>query len=383
MLEKVKLICQFIQKHGTILEFENNQILFASINVEIYNECLLLEINPRLEEGFYSIDLTKDLNLYSIYHELLNNIFTAKVIENDYLVYDNLGNYFLYFNKRKESNVLKSDFYTNINNLHSRYLLYNFLKSDNFSDHHNDANYEIIIYNQTKGIFKINYQQINSKKFDFNIEPIVINLINIGSPVELKPFFKNALFEISSSKISIHINEIISQAKEIIELSQRNYDLVSKQFDFDKFKDSLYKEKEKYFTNIREIVNKIFSQAIGIPLSISAAVFTTYKVSNDVFMLLIIWISYITYVIFYIKIQMFYKGDLLELKSDFNNDFSIIKSKSGLSNSIINFEKDKIENKLKKAIGMIGLLIGITFVLSILFSIYIIYLLFLLLEFNC
>ena len=257
------------------------------------------------------------------------------------------------------------------------------MKSDNFSDHHNDANYEIIIYNQTKGIFKINYQQINSKKFDFNIEPIVINLINIGSPVELKPFFKNALFEISSSKISIHINEIISQAKEIIELSQRNYDLVSKQFDFDKFKDSLYKEKEKYFTNIREIVNKIFSQAIGIPLSISAAVFTTYKVSNDVFMLLIIWISYITYVIFYIKIQMFYKGDLLELKSDFNNDFSIIKSKSGLSNSIINFEKDKIENKLKKAIGMIGLLIGITFVLSILFSIYIIYLLFLLLEFNC
>ena len=99
MLEKVKLICQFIQKHGTILEFENNQILFASINVEIYNECLLLEINPRLEEGFYSIDLTKDLNLYSIYHELLNNIFTAKVIENDYLVYDNLGNYFLRYQR--------------------------------------------------------------------------------------------------------------------------------------------------------------------------------------------------------------------------------------------------------------------------------------------
>jgi hypothetical protein len=110
------------------------------------------------------------------------------------------------------------------------------LKSNNFSDHHNDANYEIIIYNQTTGIFKIKYEQINSKKFDFNIEPIVNNLIEIASPVELKSFFKNALFEISSSKISIHINEIISQAKDIIELSKRNYDLVSKQFDFDKFK---------------------------------------------------------------------------------------------------------------------------------------------------
>ncbi len=93
------------------------------------------------------------------------------------------------------------------------------------------------------------------------------------------------------------------------------------------YKDSLYKEKEKYFLSIREIINKIFSQAVGIPISISATVFASYKVSDDNLMLLIVLLTFFIYVVFYIKIQLIYRADIGELKNDFTKDFDVIKSK--------------------------------------------------------
>lgn len=264
-------------------------------------------------------------------------------------------------------------FKTICNNIIYYYELFNFLKSKDFADHHNDANTEIIFYSSAKGIFKIKYSAEPSIAYNNDTSDKTKVLLELARSVQIRSFFKNSLFGFSSDKCSISLNEIIEKSSSISETTNRDFELASKLFDFEKFKDSLYKEKEKYFNGIREIVNKIFSQAIGIPISISATVFATYKIDKEPIILLIVLASFILYVCLYIKLQLVYKFDLKETKNDFETDFDIIKEKSGLPKNIVEREKNKIDKKLNNSISMVNWVIGLVILLGILVIIYILY----------
>lgn len=258
-------------------------------------------------------------------------------------------------------------------NIISYFKLFNFLKEKSFCDYFNDADNEIVFYSSVNGIIKVKYDSIPVVSEKDDITKKITELISLATPIQVSSFFKNSLYTISKGTGTIRISEIINQSEDVIAITKRDYELVSKQFDFEKFKDSLYKEKEKYFTSIREIISKIFSQAVGVPISISASVFATYKVSDDIFMLLLVLLAFGLYVAFYIKIQCTYKADLLEVERDFSSSFDIISTKSGLSNDVIGKEKQKIVNKISSTKTIITWLITIVCALGILVIGYIVY----------
>ncbi len=307
------------------------------------------------------------------------NFFEARHITEDFVILDTNGDY-CYFDLESgdlhfAENVAES-FRIECSNVLAYYRLYNFLKSDEFADHHNSVNNEIVLYSSVNGIFKIKYAKAPqfSDNTDYSTD---IDLLLIKSkPIQLHQFFKNAFFAFSIDTITIEVETIIKNAKPICDLAIRNFDIVSKQFNFDAFRDSLHKEKEKYFTNIREVVNKIFAQAAGVPISIGATVFATYKVDGDIFFLVLILITFIVYVCYYVRIQLFYKKEVEELKDDFIRDFDIIKSKSGLDEGSIEIERVKILNKIISAKSIIKTLITMIVILGVLALVYITYQLF-------
>ena len=306
----------------------------------------------------------------------IQTYFYSYSTKEDFAILDVNGDYCYYNAKDKQltfGNNVEEKFITVCRNAFSYYQFYNFLKSENFADHHNDANTEIIIYNSAKGIFKIKYDSSPTIIDNKDISKAILSMIQIASSIEICPFFKNALFAISNDIGSISISNIILQHAEIIAITKRDFELVSKKFDFENFKDSLYKQKEKYFADIREIINKIFGQAVGIPISIGATVFSTYKVLDNLFMLFIVMTSFIVYVVFYVRLQMIYRSDILELKNDFENDFLVIKASSGLPANLIEDEVTKITKKIKNSISIINGLIGTVMILGILVCWYIFY----------
>ncbi len=310
------------------------------------------------------------------YAPILNSEIKPDDINNEFLVVDAVKKTIIKVTRNSELSIFgnkDTNLLLYIRNILAYYRLYNFLKDKEFGDYHNDADNQIVIYSSAKGIYRITYETIPTIEQIEDISAKVDEMIKYANPLEIRPFFKSAIFTITNSIGIIPINKILEKSLEITLEARRDYDLVLKKFDFETFKNSLYKEKERYFTNIREIISKIFGQAVGIPVSISAAVFATYKVSDDTLMLLLVMLSFMIYVFFYVKIQLIYKKDIKEIENDFNNDFSIIISLSGLPPEIVQKEKQKIENKISSTIKMLHYLISTVIFLGILVGLYILY----------
>jgi hypothetical protein len=255
--------------------------------------------------------------------------------------------------------------------------LFAFFKAKPFSDYFNDADNEIVFYSSVNGIIKVTYESIPVIPSGVNLVENITELISLASPIQVAPFFKNSLYTVSNQSGIIRISDIINKADEVISVTKRDYELVSKQFDFEKFRNALNKEKEKYFTSIREIVGKIFGQAVSIPISISASVFTTYKVSNEDILVLLITLAFMLYIAFYIKLQLSYRQDIIEIENDFSQSFLIITEKSGLDTKVIESEGNKIRRKISSTKQTIAWLIGIVCSLGVLFCIYSAYQIFL------
>lgn len=315
------------------------------------------------------------LNANVKYSQLLNSEIKANDVNSDFLVIDAEKKTAILFKNGlyEQFGINDSALFSYLKNVVAYFKLFNFLKEKDFCDYFNSANNQIIIYSSAKGVYKINYETIPTISTDTDIEKDIEVFLKNADPTELRPYFKSSIFAFTNGTGFINLNDLIKNLVQIIFAAKRDHDLVLKAFDFANFKDSLYKEKEKYFTNIREIINKIFSQAVGIPVSISAAVFATYKVSDDSFMLLLVLASFIVYVCFYVKIQSIYKADLKELQSDFNLDFDIIILQSGLPIDLINKEKAKIKSKINSSLSMVNFLILLVVALGLMVTVYILY----------
>ena len=344
---------------------QSEQTLLTKFQIE--GEVYGVEIKLQLKKYFSNFNVK--------YSPVLNSELKAEEVNSNFLVVDAENKTAILFqNGQFEQFGIKDNILlTYLMNIVSYFKLFNFLKEKDFCDYFNSANNQIIIYSSAKGVYKINYETIPLIPKDTDIEKDITEFLKNADPIELRPYFKSSIFAFTNGTGFITLNDLIKNLVQIIFAAKRDHDLVLKAFDFANFRNSLYKEKEKYFTNIREIINKIFSQAVGIPVSISAAVFATYKVSDDSLMLLLVLASFIVYVWFYVKIQSVYKSDLKELQADFKTDFDIIISDSGLQPALISKEKTKVERKITSSISIVNFLIWLVISLGLLVCIYILY----------
>lgn len=370
VIERIKALSKFIKVNISNISVDNNDFVFFdhSGSIQLPPE-LVIEDNKLKTKEFCLCDKLILINN-------IKSLFSSSDIEKDTVFFTSIGTFIYYSKSTKEffsDTELDNNEERKIKNTYAYYNLYNFLKSSSFSNHYNDADKEIIFYSSTKGIYKVHYDKYCPDFLCLYIQDNVSNLLKLLEQNQHKIYFINSLFSFQEGVLEIDLKDLIINSSRFIDYTIRDFELVLKQFDFDKFRDSLYKEKDKYFNNIREIVNKIFSQAIGIPISISASIYATYKIGDDSLMLLLVMLAFITYTVFYIKIQFFYKSDIIELKGDFANDFEIIKTKSGLTPSLIEKEKVKIENKISKSLTLLNWLIGIVTGLGLLVCLYIIY----------
>lgn len=248
--------------------------------------------------------------------------------------------------------------------------LFDFLRNEDICDYFNDANSEIVFYNSANGIIKVVFDPRPVIDFPGEITDDLKKVQQLASSTEITSLLVNAVYQLSGGTGQITLKNLVNERKNLIDITKRDYELVSKKFDFAKFRNSLYTEKEKYFKDIREVVNKIFGQAIGIPVSIGASVFTTYKVQGDNFVVALVLAGFVVYLAFYIRLQWIYKSDLNDVKSQFDTDFHIIAQDSGLPSDTISDEKIKITKKISSVRSIQNWLIAIVLVLGVLVTVF-------------
>ncbi len=259
-----------------------------------------------------------------------------------------------------------------ISNLINYILVIEYFKSSQFADYFNGAEKEVIIYSTTKGIFKLLIPSVPPPlDYKVNFENDIIVLLKKLANSEYSIHFKNKLFSLDKKLDEDQIVTLINNLGNLINEAENDYQLQLKNFSFDKLKSDLQKEKEKYFSSLREILSKILGQIVGVPISIAASTFASYKIES-VLILVLVLVAFFIYVVFAIYFQYIYFKDVKEIEKDFEEDFKKIKEKSGLLETDIENERLKIVRRIKAIKNTIWIFVGSISLLTLLFSFYLI-----------
>lgn len=371
-LEKAEYIYSLFQdtkdaymgKHRYILEFSSNdKYREVKDRLESYGIKLLEET-----ENSFQVILDKDSIDFDCYY---NNYYFLKdftgAFQNDILILKS-NNSFLFY--AKENNCSYDIKGLSPNYLVCNTVLYNELlkklKSNTFADYVNTASTEIVFYTSTKGVFKLKYPLVSPQLDVFKDYSASINaFLNKLEINDFIFFIKNEIFDYIKSPAQEQMLQFIDHLPQILESAQRNYEINKKNFSFEAVKSRLQTEKEKYFNSLREILGKVLSQLVGIPVSISASIFASYKVDNQIVVIMILF-AFLIYACFMISLLSIYLVDTDDIEKTFNKEFGIILEQSGLNEFEVNNEKKIVKNRIHTIKQIIALLGTATIILSIL-----------------
>ena len=104
-----------------------------------------------------------------------------------------------------------------------------------------------------------------------------------------------------------------------------NYNVFLHELSLDKIKTDYKEYKQKYFASQNDILSKISTQVLALPISIAASAFSLFNLKGELFPTLIVifgLVSYIIYVTFIVKI---YFSDINNLNILSQRDFQILK----------------------------------------------------------
>lgn len=282
---------------------------------------------------------------------------------------------FLYYEQNSKityvNKVKREDCFL-ISNLINYLLIIEYFTSSQFADYFNKAAEEVIIYSATKGIFKLFIPAVPAQlDYKVSLENDITVLLKKLETREYSIHFKNKLFSLDKKLDKDQILTLINNVGTLINEAENDYQLQLKNFSFDKLKSDLQKEKEKYFSSLREILSKILGQIVGVPISIAASTFASYKI-DSLNILILVLASFYIYVGFAIYFQSIYYVDIEEIEIDFDKDFDIIIEKSGLIVGDIENERSKIKRRIKAIRNTIRIFICSISLLTLLFSFYLI-----------
>lgn len=206
-----------------------------------------------------------------------------------------------------------------------------------------DVNYEIPKTRSLKNTFLTFDELINQKDLTLIFKNVIAkHLINIDKTERLLELFLN--FE------------------KYYDLAVRDHQVYLNNFSFEKLKNELREEKEKYFTDIREILDKLLNKVVTIPISVSATAFALYRLKSDPFLSFLVVIGFIIYSSFTYYLLHIIAEENSDIRNQFKIDISKIEDNSGLPVDEIKPTKDAIKKKIKildTSISLLKIIIGI------------------------
>lgn len=224
------------------------------------------------------------------------------------------------------------------------------------SSYNNDARREFVLLSPNKKEFFLGYTRTipNFDKIDLSQKFSMIK--SISKAPEFLAFFKdqtiNRLEAVEDREM--RFVEFIKNIEQIASSANTDFEVFLKKFDFEAFKKNFRKERDEYFSRLREVLGSLLSKVVSIPVSISAAALALYNVSSD---LLASSLIILGAVILSVLTSWLIRGlheDTILIQNDFCYEVEILKQASLQSLSqTIKKESDKVSAKIKQLVRYI------------------------------
>jgi hypothetical protein len=215
----------------------------------------------------------------------------------------------------------------------------------------NDASKEFVLLSPNKKEFSLKYPKIIPDFGEMDLSKKYEAIRTINNAPEFLAFFKEQTIDwlIGFEDTEIRFFEFIKSLEQIVSLSNADYEVFLKKFNFDKFKENFRKERDEYFFRIREILTSLLNKVVSIPVSISAAALAFYNVSSDWLASSLIILGYVIASIFTSWLIRGLHEDANLIEKDFYYDTESLKEfSSNKLNQVTRKEIDKVSKKLSQ-----------------------------------
>jgi len=234
--------------------------------------------------------------------------------------------------------------------------------------YHSTASREFVLISPDKGKFLLGYPAITcSMPSQVPVKEKYDSYEQRNPSKDFQMFFKEQIIEALSSKEKDNrFPELLLNMESILESSERNYEIYLNKFSFEELKKNFKKERDEYFSSIREIVNRLLTKIVSLPISISASAFAIYKLKDEHSYAGIVIIAFIVYSLFTSYLIRLLKLDTFEIKNDLDRDIKTIKESASLPEQIIDDESSKVYKKINRLNTTIDILQFVLILLSML-----------------
>lgn len=316
------------------LEFDSTQIRdnhalqLSDLEIEKNRNCIRISLNQRTFKIFIDIS---DFNQRIKKQDVTDDNFSK-----DLLILNRTSKEILLY-KYEKIETFRNFELTNANHLFTNTLSYfrllNFLKSQEhkedrhfyFVDYFNTDHRRIIITSLKKeGKLTIGYPDA-IPDFDINkrLDIKITHFIESFEQKQLPKFLKAELFNVLPSfKKEDRLVAFIDNLEFIQEKAEQNFEIYLSDLTLDAFKNQFLEFRLKYFNQLRDLLSKITTQILALPLSISASAFATYKSIDSILLCSIIVIAFTLFSIYSIFMLKAHRDDVKEINKLFENDYN-------------------------------------------------------------
>lgn len=197
----------------------------------------------------------------------------------------------------------------------------------------------------------------------------------ISNNQEFKTFIRDSFIGVSKEIASVksRFTESLISINKILESASRDFELFKNKFSFEEFRNSLEKDKEKYFKEYQGNLSDFLSKIASMPIQFGVYLYLILRFQNDFIPLFAVTILIFSWSIFSCKSIGHIIFNIDYLVEKFNKNFDEIVKKSGMTKEESDINKSEVKIQFKKVIGLVKayrIVIIIFTICSILFCIH-------------
>lgn len=356
-IEIVKFLFELLRRYGNH-RFDSDESVSFSFNGNRQEiEKSLSQLNIKFDAVGTSdilINLRQFPNLFYDRNHFLRESITPGIFDTNIGILFYAPDKYLFYESSTGKSYINSEIDTTDNLIeNTKYYLkfYNLFDSLGISEYDSSTNHEFILVDPEKGKFLLGYPVIPpSFQEGINLKEKYAKFEKMNDRQEFRLFFKRQIIEaLSQFEHDQKFPKMAENIETIIHNAENDYEVFLKKFKFEELKKNFRKERDEYFEHVRDIVERLLSKVVSIPISVSATAITIYNLKEDpnYLIIAIVSLAYVVYSIFTSFLLRLLHMDALEIHRDLNSDLQIIAKSSNIPSEILERETSKVYKKIQ------------------------------------
>ncbi|WP_405294747.1 hypothetical protein [Algibacter sp. Ld11] len=385
MANTLEVYLEVLDENREIIEYDSENTKELRFPIKSDYEDLLNRHNIKYNQKAGKLCVEK-LNLpfsYFINIDEFKNEVRYKHLKKDCIIH-NYDDSYLFFSKHDNkalSNGKEVDVYI-FNNTVCYFKSKDFFKSNytyndgefEFTDFYSDTDCVIgfslpgdksrlVLKFPKTGIPNLSFIEDYSKNYD---EFVTVFNESKHHPIFLKNAMVSNLLQSGKEVYKAFFDKLIKINRD----AKLNFNVYLHELSLDKIKAEYKEYKKKYYGNQNEILNKISSQVLALPVSVAGSAFALFKLKDSTFAIILICFALCAFVVYVSYIVAIYWYDIITMNRQMDYDFTLIKEhkffkdNEGELNHFQEIHED-LKNRVNKLKTSLRLINGLVWVLNL------------------